>query len=166
MFSKWRKKTEESKVIEIFSPVTGQSVSLTEVPDEAFAGGHMGKGVAIEPSIGKLVAPFEGTVAHVIKSNHALMLEHSSGLQFLFHIGVNTVSLKGEGFVSHVATGDKVKPGQLLIEFDIEKIQNAGFPVITPIIVTNADEVTSNIETIFGPVQAGSDVILKAVIKS
>lgn len=166
MFSKWKKKTNESNIIEIFSPVTGESLSLTQVPDEAFAGGHMGRGVAIEPTIGKLIAPFNGTVAHIIKSNHAIMLEHPSGLQFLFHIGVNTVSLKGEGFISHVATGDKVKVGQVLIEFDIERIKSEGYPVITPIIVTNADDVTSNLELFSGPVQAGSTVILKAVIKS
>jgi PTS system glucose-specific IIA component len=166
VFSKWKKKTNESNIIEIFSPVTGESLSLTQVPDEAFAGGHMGRGVAIEPTIGKLIAPFNGTVAHIIKSNHAIMLEHPSGLQFLFHIGVNTVSLKGEGFISHVATGDKVKVGQVLIEFDIERIKSEGYPVITPIIVTNADDVTSNLELFSGPVQAGSTVILKAVIKS
>ncbi|AJS57246.1 PTS sugar transporter subunit IIA [Paenibacillus sp. IHBB 10380] len=166
MFSKWKKKTNESKIIEIFSPVTGESLSLTQVPDEAFAGGHMGRGVAIEPTIGKLIAPFNGTVAHIIKSNHAIMLEHPSGLQFLFHIGVNTVSLKGEGFISHVTIGDKVEAGQVLIEFDIERIKSEGYPVITPIIVTNADDVTTNLELFSGPVQAGSTVILKAVLKS
>lgn len=166
MFNKWKNKTNESNVIEIHSPVTGESVSLTQVPDEAFAGGHMGRGVAIKPTIGKLIAPFDGTVAHIIKSNHAIMVEHPSGLQFLFHIGVNTVSMKGEGFISHVATGDTVKTGQVLIEFDIEKIKSAGYPVITPIIVTNADDATSNLELFTGPVQAGSTVILKAVIKS
>ncbi|MDQ0088625.1 PTS system glucose-specific IIA component [Paenibacillus anaericanus] len=166
MFSKWRKKSTESQVVDIYSPVTGNAVPLANVPDEAFAGGHMGKGVAIEPLVGQLIAPFDGTVAHVIKSNHAVMLEHASGLQFLFHIGINTVSLKGDGFTSHISTGDKVKAGQVLIEFDIEKIKGAGYPIITPIIVTNADEVTSSIELFNGPVKAGSDVILKAVIKS
>ncbi len=162
----WKKKKEENVIVEIYAPVTGKVVALTEVPDEAFAGGHMGRGVAIEPAEGKLIAPFDGTVAHIIKSKHAIMLEHPAGLQFLFHIGVNTVSLKGEGFISHVTTGDKVKAGQVLIEFDIEKIKSAGYPVITSIIVTNADDVTSNLELINGPVQAGSTVILKAVIKS
>jgi len=166
MFSKWRKKSTESKQVEILAPVTGKAVPLTEVPDEAFAAGHMGKGIAIEPTEGKLISPFEGTVVHVIKSNHAIMLEDALGLQFLFHIGINTVSLKGEGFTSHVNVGDKVKAGQLLIEFDIAKIVSSGYPTITPIIVTNADEVTESLEGLSGSVTAGQDVILKAVMKS
>ncbi|MCM3699016.1 PTS glucose transporter subunit IIA [Paenibacillus macerans] len=97
--------------IAISSPLTGQAVPLAVVPDEAFSGGHMGPGLAIEPSEGKLVAPFDGKVAHVIKSHHAVILEHPSGLQFLFHIGINTVSLKGEGFASRTAAGDEVKAG-------------------------------------------------------
>lgn len=166
MFSKWRKKSAETKVVEVAAPVTGRAVPLSEVPDEAFAGGHMGQGIAIEPEEGKLIAPFDGTVVHVIKSSHAVMVENAEGMQFLFHIGINTVSLKGEGFNSHVSTGDKVKKGQVLIEFDISKIKEAGYPVITPIIVTNADEVASGLETLTGPVTAGRDVILKAVLKS
>ncbi|RCX17061.1 PTS system glucose-specific IIA component [Fontibacillus phaseoli] len=166
MFSKWRKKSAENQVVDMVAPVTGRAVSLKEVPDEAFAGGHMGQGIAIEPTEGKLIAPFDGTVVHVIKSSHAVMVENASGMQFLFHIGINTVSLKGEGFTCHVTTGDAVKAGQILIEFDIAKIKEAGYPVITPIIVTNADEVASDLEKITGPVTAGRDVILKAVLKS
>lgn len=166
MFSKWRKKASVSQVVEVKAPVTGRAVPLSEVPDEAFAAGHMGQGIAIEPNEGKLIAPFDGKVVHVIKSNHAIMLEDAAGIQFLFHIGINTVSLKGEGFASQVSVGDQVKVGQTLIEFDIEKIKAAGFPIITPVIVTNADEVTSEIEKFTGPVTAGRDVILKAVMKS
>lgn len=166
MFSKWRKKHTEQQVVEILAPVTGEAVSLESVPDEAFAAGHMGKGIAIEPTEGKLVAPFDGTIAHVIKSKHAVMMEHSSGLQFLFHIGINTVSLKGEGFISHIQAGDTVKAGQTLIEFDIDKIKEAGFPVVTPVIVTNADELTETLENNLGPVQSGRDVVLKAILKA
>ncbi|MCK8488466.1 PTS glucose transporter subunit IIA [Paenibacillus sp. MBLB2552] len=165
MFSKWRKKNTESKVLEILSPLTGEAVALTQVPDEAFAGGHMGPGLAVEPSEGRLVAPFDGQIVHVIKSNHAVMMEHPSGLQFLFHLGINTVSLKGEGFIAHVAVGDKVKTGQLLIEFDLASIREAGYPVISPVIVTNAGEVTNSVETLTGPVTAGGNVILKAVLQ-
>ncbi|WP_068785910.1 PTS sugar transporter subunit IIA [Paenibacillus phocaensis] len=166
MFSKWRKKSTESKVLEIPSPLTGEAVPLTQVPDEAFAGGHMGPGLAIVPSEGRLVAPFDGKIVHVIKSSHAVMMEHPSGLQFLFHLGINTVSLKGEGFTAHVAVGDKVKAGQPLIDFDLERIREAGYPVISPIIVTNAGDVTNSVETLSGPVTAGGSVILKAVLKS
>lgn len=166
MFAKWRKKSAESKTVEVCAPLTGRAVPLSEVPDEAFAGGHMGQGLAIEPTVGVLIAPFNGKVAHVIKSNHAVMLENESGLQFLFHLGINTVSLKGEGFTSRVAVGDRVKTGDTLIEFDLDKMKNAGFPVISPIIVTNAAETTNHLEMFTGPVTAGKDVVLKAALKS
>lgn len=166
VFSEWKKKSAEPGTLEILAPVTGEAVALAEVPDEAFAAGHMGKGIAIEPAEGKLIAPFAGEVVHVIKSRHAVMLEHAEGIQFLFHIGINTVSLKGEGFTSHVSVGDKVEAGQLLIEFNIEQIRAAGYPAITPIVVTNADEMVSSLEMYAGPVTAGRDVIFKAVLKS
>ncbi|WP_334072873.1 MULTISPECIES: PTS glucose transporter subunit IIA [Paenibacillus] len=166
MFAKWRKKTAESKTVEVFAPLTGRAVPLTEVPDEAFAGGHMGQGIAIVPTEGVLIAPFDGKVAHVIKTSHAVMLENEAGLQFLFHLGINTVSLKGVGFKSHVSVGDRVKAGDVLIEFELDTIRGAGFPVISPIIVTNAGETTNGLEMVTGPVTAGRDLVLKAVLKS
>ncbi|MEK3734705.1 MULTISPECIES: PTS sugar transporter subunit IIA [Paenibacillus] len=166
MFGKWKKKKAASP-IEIKAPLTGKAVPLSEVPDEAFAAGHMGQGIAIEPAEGRLVAPFDGTVAHVIKSKHAVMLEDAqTGLQYLFHIGINTVGLKGEGYTSHVNTGDQVKAGQVLIEFDMEAIRNAGYPLITPIIVTNADELASKVEGQTGHVAAGQDVVLNVELKA
>lgn len=96
----------------------------------------MGEGIAIEPSEGKVYAPFDGTVAHVIKkSKHAVILEHASGAQVLIHVGIDTVSLKGEGFVLHVETYEQVKAGQLLIEFDLDVIRAAGLSTVTPVIV-------------------------------
>lgn len=166
MFSKWRKKSIEPSTLEILAPLTGKAVPLSEVPDEAFAAGYMGKGIAIEPLEGNLIAPFEGKIIHIIKSNHAVMIEHTEGIQFLFHIGINTVSLKGEGFTSHVSVGDKVKAGQLLIEFDIEQIKAAGYHVITSIVVTNADERVSSLKAYEGSVSAGRDPIFSAVLKS
>lgn len=165
MFDLFKKKSPKN--IEVMSPLNGKAVPLAEVPDEAFAAGHMGEGIAIEPSEGRLVAPFDGTVAHVIKSKHAVMLEEkSSGLQFLFHIGINTVGLKGEGFTTHVSTGDKVKAGQTLVEFDMEAIKAAGYPVITPIIVTNAEELGATVEVHTGEVTAGSSQVLAIELKN
>lgn len=165
MFERFKKKS--SKVVQVQSPLTGKAVPLSEVPDEAFAGGFMGQGVAIEPAEGRLVAPFDGTVAHVIKTRHAVMLEdNATGLQYLFHIGINTVGLKGEGFTSHVEAGDSVKAGQTLIEFDRDAIKAAGYPVVTPIIVTNGDELASSVEGHTGNVTAGSDYVLSVTLKS
>lgn len=166
MFSKWRKKSAEKEAVQIYAPLTGEAVALSTVPDEAFAQGHMGPGIAIEPVEGRLIAPFDGVIAHIIKSNHAVMMEHPSGLQFLFHIGVDTVSLKGEGFTSHVAAGDRVKAGQVLIEFDMDHIRAAGYPVITPIILTNAGEIAAELNWNEGTVVAGSSVILQAALKN
>lgn len=166
MFERWRKKKNATQ-IQIKAPLTGKAVPLSEVPDEAFAAGHMGQGIAIEPAEGKLVAPFDGTVAHVIKSKHAVMLEDAAtGLQYLFHVGINTVGLKGEGYTSHVNTGDQVKAGQMLIEFDADVIRNAGYPLITPIIITNADELASKVEGHTGNVTAGQDIVLSVELKS
>lgn len=165
MFERWKKK-KTATAIQLKAPVSGTAVPLSQVPDEAFAAGHMGQGIAIEPSSGKLIAPFDGTVAHVIKSKHAVMLEDpATGLQYLFHIGINTVGLKGEGYTSHVNAGDQVKTGQTLIEFDIEAIRNAGYPTVTPIIVTNADELASKVEGHTGQVASGQDAVLSIELK-
>ncbi|MBX4147666.1 PTS sugar transporter subunit IIA [Paenibacillus lautus] len=165
MFDRWKKK-KTATAIQLTAPLSGKAVPLSQVPDEAFAAGHMGKGIAIEPSEGKLIAPFDGTVAHVIKSKHAVMLEDpATGLQYLFHIGINTVGLKGEGFTSHVQAGDQVKSGQTLIEFDMAAIQAAGYPTITPIIVTNADEVASKVDGQIGSVVIGQDPVMTIELK-
>ncbi|HEY2495340.1 MAG TPA: PTS glucose transporter subunit IIA [Paenibacillus sp.] len=162
MFSKWRSKKEEKRTenMEITTPLSGTSVPLTEVPDETFAGGHMGKGIAIDPIEGKLIAPFDGKVAHVVKTNHAVILEHPSGLQLLLHIGIDTVSLKGKGFTSHIASGDIIKAGQTLIEFDLDAIRAAGLRTISPVIVTTSEEFTWDVDCHYGQVTAGKESIL------
>ncbi|WP_206098264.1 PTS sugar transporter subunit IIA [Paenibacillus ihbetae] len=162
----WKKK-KTATAIQVKAPLSGKAVPLSEVPDEAFAAGHMGKGIAIEPSEGRLISPFDGTVAHVIKTKHAVMLEDTAtGLQYLFHIGINTVGLKGEGYTSQVNAGDSVKAGQTLIEFDMEAIKAAGYPIVTPIIVTNADELSASVEGHTGNVTAGTDSILSITLNS
>jgi sugar PTS system EIIA component len=167
MFNKLFSKNKASdNRLEIASPMTGTSVPLEQVPDEAFAGKYMGDGIAVEPSEGKLIAPFDGKVAHMIHSSHAIILEHESGLQLLAHIGINTVALGGEGFKAHVQTGDEVKAGQLLIEFDIAAIQAAGYPVITPIVIANGEETVTSLESRFGAIQAGEAGALQVVLKS
>lgn len=163
MFAKWKSKKEENHTepdIEIPAPVTGQAVPLSGVPDETFAGGHMGKGIAIEPTEGKLVAPFDGKIAHVVKTNHALILEHPSGLQLLLHIGIDTVSLKGSGFITRIASGQEVKAGQTLIEFDLEAIRAEGYQTITPVIVTSTGDAVPEVDCRYGPVIAGKSNIL------
>ncbi|QOS78741.1 PTS beta-glucoside transporter subunit IIBCA [Paenibacillus sp. JNUCC31] len=149
-------------VLEIASPITGTAVALEHVPDPAFSEKHMGEGIAIEPSEGRVYAPFDGVIAHVMnKSKHAVILEHETGVQMLVHIGINTVGLKGEGFTAYVNSGDTVTAGQLLIEFDMEAIQAAGLPLITPVLVPNGnDRIEQVTATLTGPVQANGGAIL------
>ncbi|WP_438444037.1 PTS sugar transporter subunit IIA [Gorillibacterium sp. sgz5001074] len=165
MFGNWLK--QKNTKLEILSPLTGESVPLELVPDDAFAGKHMGDGVAIEPSQGVLTAPFDGTVAHLIQTKHALILEHESGLQLLVHIGINTVALKGEGFRAMVGTGDKVWAGQPLIEFDMDFIRAKGFPLITPVVLANGEERSASLEEpVFAQVRAGQSRLLTAELKA
>ncbi|MFB5266874.1 PTS glucose transporter subunit IIA [Paenibacillus enshidis] len=159
--SKTPEVSKESEAIIVASPLTGTCVSLAEVPDEAFAQGMMGPGAAVIPQEGRLVAPIDGTVVHLIKSHHAVMIEHSSGLQLLLHIGINTVSLKGQGFTPRVQVGDQVTIGQTLIEFDLNAITSAGYPVITPVIVANAAEQQWEVQPGYGSVAAGQNIIMK-----
>ncbi|MEW4371026.1 PTS sugar transporter subunit IIA [Paenibacillus kandeliae] len=154
-------KKGKTQPIEALSPITGQAVDLSQVPDPAFAEKLMGQGIAIEPKEGKVHAPFDGKIAQLFKTRHALLVEHSSGVQVLIHVGVDTVSLKGEGFTAHVATGDKVKQGQLLLEFDIAHIQAAGYPVITPIIIPDGQDTVKSVEEYTGSVTAGQDKVLQ-----
>ncbi|MGR6128972.1 beta-glucoside-specific PTS transporter subunit IIABC [Paenibacillus sp. SER-28] len=129
-------KSFKSKTV-IFAPMEGTVIPLQQVNDEAFSQEAMGKGIAIQPSSGKVVAPFDGTVVNVFRTKHSIALKSVEGVELLIHIGLDTVKLKGQHFTVHVQEGDEIKHGQLLIEFEIETIQRAGYDTITPIIVTN-----------------------------
>ncbi|PYE50167.1 PTS system trehalose-specific EIIBC component [Paenibacillus barcinonensis] len=156
---------ESVNTLEIIAPLTGKAVPLEQVPDPAFAEKQMGEGIAIEPSGNEVVAPFDATVAHVIKSKHAVILEHASGLQILIHVGINTVSLKGEGFAMHVQTGEHVRAGQKLLEFDRKVITDAGYPLITPVIIPDGQDMVERVETSTGDVTSGQSGVLKVHLK-
>ena len=122
------------------SPVPGQIVSIETVPDQVFASGAMGRGFAVIPSEGKVSAPVSGEVTAVFASKHAIGIQSDSGLEILVHVGIDTVQLDGKHFDLHVEKGQRVEAGELLISFDIEAIQTAGYEVITPVIFTNLPE--------------------------
>ena len=124
----------------ISSPITGNAVELSEVPDEGFAGKMMGDGAVVTPTNPVVVAPEDGEIAFVFDTKHAVGLSTESGMELLIHIGINTVELNGKYFTSHVKNGDHVKKGQLLVSFDMEKVKAAGYDVTTPLIVTNSDD--------------------------
>lgn len=152
----------QTLTLNVKAPITGRVLPLSEVPDPAFSGGHMGSGIAIEPSEGRVVAPFDCTVAHVMdKSKHAVILEHDNGAQLLIHVGINTVSLKGEGFTTHVKSGDRVSEGQLLLEFDLNAIQAAGLSPITPVLVPDGIDAVLDVQPqAEGQVTAGEQNVI------
>ena len=127
-----------SEVILVPSPLKGRVVTLADTGDEMFASEALGQGIAIEPETGEVIAPFAGTVSAVM--GHAIGLECDNGLELLIHVGIDTVNLNGKGFDSKVIQGDHVEAGALLMKFDISLIREAGYPVVTPVIVTNSDE--------------------------
>lgn len=123
----------------IVSPIEGNVIALEEVGDGVFSEGMLGKGVAIEPTTGRAVSPVNGTVSTIFDTKHAVGLTSDDGAEVLIHIGIDTVKLNGEHFNAHVKAGDKVKVGDPLVDFDIEEIKAAGYPTVTPIIITNTD---------------------------
>jgi len=126
-------------LIQLASPLDGTAVALSEVPDPVFAGGVMGPGVAIEPTGDTVYAPGAGTVVAAQPTGHAFGLQLDSGIELLIHVGIDTVNLKGEGFDVKVGNGDRIEVGTPLVVFDRTVIEKAGYPLVTPVIVLNAD---------------------------
>lgn len=124
----------------IASPISGKVVKLENVPDEVFASGAMGKGIAVDPAEGVVTAPASGEITLVFPTGHAIGMRTENGAEILIHVGMDTVSLEGNGFNTLVKVGDKVQAGQKLLEFDLDTIRKANLPVISPIIVTNSSD--------------------------
>ncbi|MDF7638029.1 beta-glucoside-specific PTS transporter subunit IIABC [Lactobacillus sp. ESL0791] len=121
----------------VLAPLSGTVVPLSEVKDEVFSSGAMGKGAAIEPSEGKVCSPVDGQIAMVFPTGHAIGLRSVNGAEIMIHIGMDTVELDGKGFKTLVKKDQTVKAGEPLIEFDLDAIKEAGYEVTTPVIVTN-----------------------------
>ena len=136
----------------IVSPLTGEVKSLSSLNDPVFSAGTMGKGIAIEPTIGEVVSPVNGTIKAIFPTKHAIGIMSDEGVEILIHIGINTVQLEGKYFTQIAKQEDRVKQGDLLVKFDIDKIKEAGYEVITSIIITNTDNysdvLASNIKLI------------------
>ncbi|WON76872.1 PTS beta-glucoside transporter subunit IIABC [Serratia sp. UGAL515B_01] len=124
----------------VTSPITGDIIPLEQVKDDTFASGLLGKGVAIQPHLGRVVSPVDGSIASLFKTRHAIGIESNDGAELLIHVGIDTVKLDGLHFTAHIKEGDRVKQGDLLIEFDLEAIRAAGFDTTTPVIVSNSDD--------------------------
>ncbi|WP_241576185.1 PTS beta-glucoside transporter subunit IIABC [Rosenbergiella collisarenosi] len=124
----------------VLSPMMGQVIALSDIPDPTFAGGLLGQGVGILPDKGEVRAPFSGTVESLFLTKHALGLRSEQGIELLIHVGIDTVKLAGLPFTAHIAEGDSFTAGDLLLTFDCQAITDAGLSLVTPILVTNSDE--------------------------
>ena len=134
------KKLFGSSEIEIGAPVEGQAVELSEVSDPTFGEGILGKGIAVRPTGTKVFAPCDATIDLMFDTGHAVSLVADNGAEILIHVGLETVGLNGKHFTVHGKNGDKVKKGDLLIEFDREAITAAGYDMITPMVICNTDK--------------------------
>ena len=122
------------------SHMEGEAIPMSEVKDETFAAEVLGKGIAIIPKKGEVTAPCDAVVETVFATRHAIGLKADNGAEILIHVGINTVELGGKFYTSHVTEGDRVRTGQVMLTFDMEKIKEAGYDVTTPMIVTNSDD--------------------------
>jgi sugar PTS system EIIA component len=146
------------------APLVGRFVPLSEVPDDVFSGKVLGDGFAVDPSEGVVLAPFDAEVTQVFRTGHALGLLGPSGLEVLIHVGIDTVKMGGEGFYPKVKAGQKVRTGEILLEFDLEAVRARAKSTITPVVVTNMDHV-SGLEPLANGTLARGQVVLRVSTK-
>ena len=143
----------------LLAPLDGEVKPLSEVADQVFSSEAMGKGIAIVPTEGKVYAPADGEVTAFFNTGHAVGITTEKGAQIIIHVGMDTVQLEGQGFSPKVKQGDKVKKGDLLLEFDIDYIKGQGYSVETPVVITNSDKYADIIPTDAKAVVNGNDLI-------
>jgi len=154
MFGLFKKKS-----IEIIAPVAGETVTLKSVNDEVFSQKMVGDGIAILPREGSFGAPIEGKVSKIFSTGHAYIIKHKSGIEVMVHIGLDTVSLKGEGFRIVAGEGDSVKAGDTIIEADLVLIESLGREIVTPVVISEMGPFET-LETKHGKVSK-SDLIME-----
>ena len=145
---------------ELYSPLKGEAIKLSEVPDDIFANEILGKGMAVIPKEGLVTAPVDGEVSTLFETLHAIGITGDNGVEILIHVGINTVELEGKYYKALVKEGDKVTKGQPLLECDLVGIRNAGYNTVTPVIITNSDEYEEIELTAYGDVEK-TNVIMK-----
>lgn len=143
----------------IVSPVAGECIPLSEVPDATFAEGILGKGIAVKPEDNCFFAPADGVISSIFPTNHAIGMTTDDGVQILIHIGMDTVKLNGEGFKMFAKEGQNVKRGDLLVKCDLDFVKSKGYETVTPVIVANTMEYTDVVPVKTGKVRAGDSVM-------
>ncbi|KGQ70942.1 PTS glucose transporter subunit IIA [Chelonobacter oris] len=153
-------KDNKGAEVEIYAPLSGEIVNIEDVPDVVFSEKIVGDGIAIRPTGNKIVAPIDGVIGKIFETNHAFSMESREGVELFVHFGIDTVELKGEGFTRIAEEGQEVKKGDTIIEFDLAVLEAKAKSVLTPVVISNMDEISS-IEKSSGPVVLGETVILK-----
>ena len=145
--------------MKIYAPLSGEIVNIEDVPDVVFSEKIVGDGIAIRPNGDEIVAPVNGTIGKIFETNHAFSIESDEGIELFVHFGIDTVELKGEGFTRIAAEGQKVKVGDPVIKFDLALLEEKAKSVLTPVVVSNMDEI-SNLQKLSGEIIKGESVVL------
>jgi PTS system D-glucosamine-specific IIC component len=156
---------KDPRVVPFRSPVAGRMIPLDEVPDKVFAAGIVGEGAAFLPERGELVAPVGGKISHLFPTAHALGIVTAEGLEVLLHIGIDSSQIPNEPFEAHVAEGETVQPGQLLITFDLAKLRKHAKSIATPMVVTNPARVKAWSYAPFKAVRRGQASVMSVTLK-
>ncbi|WP_291255161.1 PTS glucose transporter subunit IIA [Fusobacterium sp.] len=162
LFDFFKKKNSE-EWFEIYSPLNGRVIDLSEVPDDAFAQKMVGDGCAIDPTSGAIYAPVNGDI-DIFETNHAVSFETPNGLEMIVHFGIDTVTLKGEGF-NRVATSDSVEVGDKLVEYDLDFIKDKVPSTKTPVIINNMDAIEKIEVVAKGKDVKVGDLIMRVLLK-
>ena len=150
------------KTIDIIAPLTGEIVAMEDVPDAVFADKIVGDGIAIRPTGNKMVAPCDGKIGKIFETNHAFSLETDTGIELFVHFGIDTVELKGAGFTRIAEENQKVKMGDTIIEFDLEFLKANAKSILTPVVISNMDEI-KELKKMSGNVEVASDPVIKII---
>ena len=150
---------KETKDSVVYSPLKGKVIPLEEVNDEVFSKGILGQGAAIIPEEGVVYAPFDGKIASVFDTKHAICLTSEDGVELLIHIGIDTVNLEGKPFHALKKSGDSIKKGDKILEFQIDEIKKAGYDTVTPVLVGNTDTYREIVSKKQGTVKSSEELI-------
>ncbi|AAU38115.1 MULTISPECIES: PTS glucose transporter subunit IIA [Basfia] len=152
-------KNSKTVEVDIYAPLSGEIVNIEDVPDVVFSEKIVGDGIAIRPNGDKIVAPVDGVIGKIFETNHAFSMESKEGIELFVHFGIDTVELKGEGFTRVAQEGQSVKRGDTIIEFDLPLLEQKAKSILTPVVISNMDEISA-LDKKVGQVVAGDSVVL------